>query len=136
MTLTASIRQFDPPPVLGSNDEVARKDPFELNAELENNATLLPRVPGDIQLGFLLDGRLRIHTPLHVRLREELSHVIAEATELNEFGFGGNFSEAIRDLQRAIAELYFTLQEDQSRLGSDLQQVWSSLQAAVLERKL
>ena len=57
-------------------------------------------------------------------------HVV-EATELNEFGFGETLSEALTDLQAAIAELYFTLEEDQDRLGPDLSSVWD-----VLSRKI
>lgn len=56
---------------------------------------------------------------------------VVEAKELNEFGYGDNFSEAIQDLQEAIAELYLTLEDEQEQLGPDLASVW-----AVLSRKV
>ena len=52
---------------------------------------------------------------------------VAEAPEINEFGFGVNRAEAIADLQEAIAELHFTLEAEQERLGPDLQAVHATL---------
>ena len=57
-------------------------------------------------------------------------HVV-EAPELNEFGFGDNLSEALSDLQAAIAELYFTLETDREQLGPDLTSVWVVLSKKV-----
>lgn len=88
-------------------------------------------VPGAIQLGTLSDPRLRVIAPIHVRLFEEHGQVVAEATDLSEFGFGSNVSEAMRDVQRAIAQLYFSLDQDRERLGSDLQSAWSTLERTV-----
>lgn len=93
-----------------------------------------PVLPDHIFLGTLRDGRLRVQSPITVKIAKENQHVIAEATELDEFGFGANLSEALRNLQRAIAELYLTLEEGKDRLGPDLQRVWTALQAKVLHR--
>ena len=71
-------------------------------------------------LGSLRDGRLRVVEPISVSRTAESGQIVLEAHELNEFGFGGNVSEAIADLQTAIAELYFTLDAEQERLGPDL----------------
>jgi hypothetical protein len=71
---------------------------------------------------------------LNVVVTKEEDQVAAEAEELNEFGYGDNPTEAISDLQRAIAELYFTLEEDQGRLGKGLQDVWQTLQAKIVRR--
>ena len=49
-------------------------------------------------------------------------------------GFGANFSEAIADLQAAIAELRFTLEAEQERLGPDLQAVRATLARKVIAR--
>ena len=89
--------------------------------------TLGPALPLDFTLGALLDGRLRIRSSIAVTMKREADDFIAEAEELNEFGFGKSYSEAIEDLQRAIAELYFTLQAEGERLGPDLSAVWSTL---------
>ena len=91
-------------------------------------------VSGQVLLGSVRDGRLRVYSPIRVKFTHEGQHVIAEAVELNEFGFGGNVSEAITDLQHAIVELYFTLEKEQDRLGRDLQNVWSKLQKLIRVR--
>lgn len=88
----------------------------------------------EILLGSVRDGRLRVVTPLQVKLNYEGRHTIAEAVELDEFGFGDNVSEAIADLQRTITELYFTLEKEQKRLGTDLQRIWNILQEKILKR--
>jgi len=93
-----------------------------------------PVLPDHILLGSLRDGRLRVQSPITVKLTKEDQHVIAEATELDEFGFGTNLSEALRDLQRAIVELYFTLEAEQDRLGPDLQKIRATLQRKLLRR--
>lgn|GEM_PF-2031460 len=93
-----------------------------------------PVLPDHILLGSLRDGRLRVQAPITVKLTKEDQRVIAEATELNEFGFGTNLSEALRDLQRSIVELYFTLEAEQDWLGPDLQRVWATLQTKLSRR--
>lgn len=70
----------------------------------------------------------KVHSPITVKFISEGPNIIAEAVEFNEFGFGQNRSEALADLQHAIAELYFTLEESKGRLGVDLQMVWKNLQ--------
>ena len=84
-----------------------------------------------LALGALRDGRLRVVMPIAVEQTTEGGKYVVESPELNEFGFGDNLSEAIADLQAAIAELYFTLDEERERLGPDLVQVWSALSKMV-----
>ena len=91
-------------------------------------------VPSEALLGSLRDARLRVHSPIMVKFATEGNHIIAEAREFNEFGFGENPSAALIDLQRAIAELYFTLEKERDRLGKDLQGVWSILQEKIHKR--
>ena len=83
--------------------------------------------PEEFLLGSLRDGRLRVVGPISVSRTAESGQIVLEAHELNEFGFGGNVSEAIADLQTAIAELYFTLDAEQDRLGPDLAAVRETL---------
>ena len=96
-------------------------------------ATTKPRSPllKPITLDTLRDVRLRVVEPIQVVPMLEGGEHVVEATELNEFGFGETLSEALADLQAAVAELYFTLEEDQDRLGPDLSSVWD-----VLSRKI
>lgn len=91
-------------------------------------------LPDRLFLGSLADGRLRVREPLNVVVRADGGNVVVEADEINEFGFGTNFAEALRDLQRAIVELYFRLEEEQDRLGPDLEHVWRRL-VSVLQRR-
>ncbi|OGO30066.1 MAG: hypothetical protein A2Z29_06555 [Chloroflexi bacterium RBG_16_56_11] len=91
-------------------------------------------VQKEILLGTLRDVRLKVNLPIRVKFSYENEQVIAEAEEINEFGFGTNSSEALVDLQRAISELYFTLEKEQKRLGMDLQKVWAVLQEKILRR--
>jgi hypothetical protein len=94
----------------------------------------IKQLPDHFYVGALRDGRLRVVSPISVHLMVENEHIILESEEFDEFGFGNTFSEAIIDLQRAIAELYLTLAEEQNRLGPDLERVWSILQQKIQRR--
>ena len=88
--------------------------------------------PKTFTLGSLRDGRLRVSDPIEVtQMVVEGGKYVIEATGLNEFGFGNNLSEAIQDLQAAIAELYLTLEAEQGRLGPDLVAVWGVISQKV-----
>ena len=82
-------------------------------------------------LATLNDARLRVRQPFQVTMATENDDFIAEAVEIDEFGFGKNPSAAVRDLQLTIVELYFTLKGEAHRLGPDLKRVFR-----VLESKL
>ena len=87
--------------------------------------------PSPFLLATLADGRFRILAPFHVIFMAEGDSIVAEATEINEFGFGLTYSEAIRDLQAAIVELCLSLRDDQGNLGPDLLTVWDTLRVKV-----
>jgi hypothetical protein len=91
--------------------------------------------PAELWLGALRDGRLRVVQPFRVRISSEGPQVIAEAPEVDEFGFGSNPSEALTDLQRALASLYLSLDEEQQRLGPDLARVWQTLREKISRRR-
>ena len=84
----------------------------------------MPLPPETFTLDSLRDGRLRVVEPFEVVPMLEGGKHVVEAPELNEFGFGDDLSEALSDLQAAIAELYFTLETDREQLGPDLTSVW------------
>jgi hypothetical protein len=88
-------------------------------------------VPSEMLIGHLLDPRLRVSEGFLVRLTLDADQVVAEAPAFNEFGFGQDYREALRDLQRAIAQLYFSLEEMSTTLGPDLQAVRQALQKHV-----
>jgi hypothetical protein len=85
----------------------------------------------DILLGSLGDARLRVQKPIRMRFTTDMGQVVAEADEIDEFGFGADIVSARLDLQRAIVELYFSLEHDQARLGADLRRVWDVLRGAI-----
>ena len=82
-------------------------------------------------LDSLRDARLRVVEPIEVIPMVEGGKHVAEAPEINEFGFGDTPLGAVADLQAAIAELYFTLEAEQRRLGPDLAAVWGTLSQKV-----
>ncbi len=88
-------------------------------------------VPARLTLDRLRDARLRVVEPIEVIPMVEGGKYVAEAPEINEFGFGDNLAGAVADLQAAVVELYFTLEAEQRRLGSDLAAVWSTLSRKV-----
>src|SRR4029079_10775442 len=71
-------------------------------------------VPGELMLGTLADQRIRVIAPIEVRLFEEEGQVVAQAPAFDEFGFGANASEALQDIQHALAQLYYSLGEMQN----------------------
>lgn len=83
--------------------------------------------PAEFTLDRLDDDRLLVVEPIAVRKTTEADQSALEAPEINEFGYGDTHSEALADLQAAIAELYFTLDADKERLGADLQAVYATL---------
>jgi len=75
---------------------------------------------GELLFAPTIDARLRIHTPFRVLILASGDGVSAHAHEIEEFGYGTNRGEALDDLGKTIAELYFSLASDRERLTSDL----------------
>jgi len=92
-----------------------------------------PALPETMLLGALRDPRLRLLAPLTISLERENDDIVAYCEELEEFGFGTHLTEAIEDLQVTIAELYFTLKEENDRLSSNLIRIWDSLRQKIKE---
>lgn len=92
-------------------------------------------MPYPIELGHLRDGRLKLLAPISVSIARADDGISAYSQELNEYGFGDDFQEAVADLQRAIAELYFSLKEERDKLGADLRRTWEKLNPLVEERR-
>lgn len=124
--------EFSGPAVTDQEDEPQQPASVEVVAGPIVLRDQLPRwIPSVMHLGALRDPRLRLVEPLEAAISQEEDQVLAEAVELNEFGWGANLSEAIADLQRAVGELYFQLETDQQRLGVGLQAVWETLRAKI-----
>ena len=98
-----------------------------LTSDLTQPLTL----PACIKLESLADDRLRVKEPIAVSVFAAEGFILAEAVGLNEFGYGDDAVEAVAELGYAIADLYFSLEEDQHRLGKGLQEVWAVLQGKI-----
>ena len=85
-------------------------------------------------LGRLLDGRLRVREPFVVELSKDGGQFVADAREVGEVGVGSTQSEAVRDLQATLTELYLSLERDRDRLGADMAKVWAVMQTKVTKR--
>ena len=105
-------------------------------SELFQDQIMTVRTSRKILIGSLRDGRLKVNSPIKVVFSKEADSFIAEAMELNEFGFGNNEAEALSDLQRTIVELFLTLDEDKSHLGKDLQLLREKLNEHISLRTL
>jgi len=84
-----------------------------------------------IQIGSLLDHRLRMSVPITLDLEREDEFYLAKYDELDEFGYGTDPISAVQDFRKTIAELYWQLKEDEERLGPDLTETWRRLSALV-----
>lgn len=122
-----STLDADPHDVVGSETVYLELGPIPESAYTRDAMVW----PSPFLLATLADGRFRVIVPFDVSFLMEGDSIVAEATEINEFGFGPTHSEAVRDLQAALVELYLTLRDDQGNLGPDLQSVWEALQGKV-----
>jgi hypothetical protein len=80
-----------------------------------------------------IDGRLKVHTPFRVHIVPSFEGVSAHAVEIDEFGHGANRGEALDDLGKTIAELYFSLASERDRLSPDLAGVLKALEGHVAQ---
>ena len=103
---------------------------------LQNAAPAAPlALPAQLTLDTLNDDRLQVKEPIAITIfKDEQGFILAEAVGMNEFGFGDTPAEAFTELQYALADLYFILEQDQHRLGPGLQSVWETLQVKVEKR--
>jgi len=87
------------------------------------------RQPDQIQYGARLHPDLRIVIPFRVLFEKSATGVAAVVPEVSEYGVGASRSEALDDLGRTLAELYFSLERDEHRLSPDLASVRAKLTA-------
>ncbi len=112
---------------------IISRDKLETFAVKGQIPSIGPALPETMLLGALRDPRLRLIKPLTITFERENDDIVACCEELEEFGFGKHLTEAIEDLQAAIAELYFTLKQENNRLGSNLKRIWGSLRQKIKE---
>jgi RecB family exonuclease len=86
-------------------------------------------LPERFLLGFLRDRRFSVVEPIKVVRTTVDGQSVIEAPEFGEFGFGQSTTEALADLQEAIAQLYVSLRDAEGGLGGDLQVLLHKLQS-------
>lgn len=123
-------------PDAGLTLQVVPMERQEPAADLEIQVQLqpVPR-PERISLGTLSDQGFRVIKPIAVQIETRGDSVVASWPEVEEFGTGASTSYALEDLGRTVAELYRTLQLDETRLGPDLESVWGKLKEYVVPRR-
>lgn len=88
--------------------------------------------PQYVQIGALLDDRLRLREPLTIEIEKEDDIFIAKCEYLEEFGYGASPTYAIADLQQTLSELYWSLKKIH-RLGRNLEATKSRLDKVLQE---
>ena len=91
------------------------------------------RAPYVIHVIDLGDPRLILNRPLPVVIQYGDDSVTACSYDLEDFGVGETEFEALKDLKATIVELYFTLKENQGRLGPQPEKEWVSLHSLIKE---
>jgi len=71
--------------------------------------------------------QLKFKEPVAVFLEDDGEQAIALCDDLDVFGYGDTESEALDDLRRTIADLYFELSENCQTLGPFPQKIWGYL---------
>jgi predicted RNase H-like HicB family nuclease len=93
-------------------------------------ATLMP-VPEELLYAGAIHPELRIVVAFEVRFERIEGGYAAVVRDLEEYGVGDTRSDALEDLRITLRELYLSLEQDQSRLSSDLLSIWGRLRSHV-----
>jgi len=90
--------------------------------------------PTEILLGTINRCEFRVIKAIPVHLDARGDTVVASWQQVDEFGMGNSTSVACDDLGHTIAELYESLEADESQLGPDLAGVWRVLKEHIARR--
>jgi hypothetical protein len=101
---------------------------------IQTSATLTQATPKGLEIGTLLDDRLRVHGAINVAMEQEGETYIARCDSLDEFGYGETPFDAIDDLRMVIAELYWTLKAESRNLSPNMVRLWECLGKLVEEK--
>lgn len=122
ITEIAPEHSFHPRPVgpLGETRSAVQPVPANAIKKFRDGAQSAPKT---IRLAAILDARLKVTKPFIVEVDRTGAQVTARAQEIEEFGIGPHTGDALEDLGKTIAELYFTLEQRAEDLGPDLRRV-------------
>jgi hypothetical protein len=82
----------------------------------------------EILYGSSLHAQLRTVRPFVVNFEKREDGVAAIQPEVGECGMGASRSDALDDLRRTLAHLYFALESHEDRLPGHLMAVWQEMQ--------
>ena len=114
------------PPVQEEEDDIL--------GAIQTPATFTQATPKELEIGALLDDRLRVNNAINVVMEQEEGIYIARCDSLDEFGYGETPSNAIDDLRLVIAELYWTLKAEHGNLSPDMARLWECLGELIEEK--
>jgi len=109
---------------------ISREDAWNVIAQPKGKGSA---VPLRVVIQSLLDRRLSMVEPLTVLIEQEGEFYIAQCEELEEFGYGYDPIDAVDDFRQTVAELYWTLKEEQERLSPGLHRIWERLTQIIRE---
>jgi len=103
-------------------------------AYLNSTVYLRSATPKKARLGSLNHPFLYLKKPIPLSIEREGDWVVASHSELEEFGFGENFSAAIEDFRQTLIELFLTLESGKKTLGPELKRLWTILQKWIIKK--
>ncbi|RKY41824.1 MAG: hypothetical protein DRP81_08080 [Candidatus Omnitrophota bacterium] len=113
--------------------ETKKHNTFSIDIE-PKSSEIQQATPQRFTISTLLDDRLILQMPIEVEIERENETYIAKCGVFEEFGYGDDPMTSVIDLQQTLAELYWTLKEEQNRLGPYLIRIWNRLQEVIVER--
>lgn len=90
--------------------------------------------PKEILLGTIGHCEFRVIKAIPAQLDVRGDTVLASWQQVEEFGTGKSTSLACDDLGHTLAELYESLEANESRLGPDLMRVWNVVKEHISRR--
>ena len=106
---------------------------FGARVEISDDLEVVSAIPETVEIGSLFDDRLRMNGPLTVEIEQEVGFFLAKLQGFDEFGYSDNPMGAVDDLRLTLAELYWSLKEDQDNLGVHLSELWQRILGIIRE---
>jgi len=110
-------------------------DPIVIGARVQitDDLEVVSAIPETVEIGSLFDDRLRMYRAVNVVIEQEVGFFLAKLEGFDEFGYSDNPMGAVDDLRLTLAELYWSLKEDQENLGAHLSELWQRITGIIRE---
>ena len=103
------------------------------NDDAEQPVAPISNTVDTIEIGSLLDTRLRLSEPIVVGIRAEGTSYVAECAEWDGVGTGADPITAIQSFRSIIATHYWELKENREQFTRDSDVSWQQLSALIYE---